>query len=139
MYIEPHIIKGNSFSDERGNIIFNNDFNVVEVKRIYFIENHSIDFIRGWQGHQIEQRWFMCVKGAFEIKVIKIDNWENPSKDLQAFVYQINSTNSDVLHVPKGHITSIKAIEDESKLMAMSDYLLGDIKDEYRLDNNYFK
>lgn len=139
METEPSIIKGNSFSDDRGKITFNNEFNAVEVKRIYFIENHNLDFIRGWQGHQIEQRWFICVKGAFEIKVIKIDNWENPSNDLQALVYQINADNSDVLHVPKGYITCIQALEDESKLMAMSDYLLGEIKDEYRFDMQYFK
>ena len=112
METEPSIIKGNSFSDDRGKITFNNEFNAVEVKRIYFIENHNLDFIRGWQGHQIEQRWFICVKGAFEIKVIKIDNWENPSNDLQDIVYQINAVNSDVLHVPKGHITSIQALEE---------------------------
>ncbi len=139
METEPSIIKGNSFSDDRGKITFNNEFNAVEVKRIYFIENHNLDFIRGWQGHQIEQRWFICVKGAFEIKVIKIDNWENPSNDLHDIVYQINAVNSDVLHVPKGHITSIQALEEESKLMAMSDYLLGEIKDEYRFDMQYFK
>lgn len=139
METEPSIIKGNSFSDDRGKITFNNEFNAVEVKRIYFIENNNLDFIRGWQGHQIEQRWFICVKGAFEIKVIKIDNWENPSNDLQDIVYQINAVNSDVLHVPKGHITSIQALEEESKLMAMSDYLLGEIKDEYRFDMQYFK
>lgn len=139
MNSEPRIIKGNSFSDERGKISFNNEFNAVEVKRIYFIENYSIDFLRGWQGHQIEQRWFMCTKGSFEIKVIKIDNWENPSKDLQEKVYQINSEDSAVLHVPEGHITSIQSLEKESKLMAMSDYHLGEIKDEYRFDLEYFK
>lgn len=136
----PSIIKGNTFSDERGKISFNNDFNAIDVKRVYFIENRSVDFIRGWQGHQVEQRWFMCVKGAFEIKVIKIDNWGNPSKDLKVLVYQINSDNSDVLHVPEGHITSIQALQEDSKLMAMSDYVLGSIKDEYRFEiNNFIK
>jgi dTDP-4-dehydrorhamnose 3,5-epimerase-like enzyme len=139
MNSEPCIIKGNSFSDERGKISFNNEFNAVEVKRIYFIENYTLDFLRGWQGHQIEQRWFMCTKGSFEIKVIKIDNWENPSKDLPVMVYQINSENSAVLHVPKGYVTCIQALEKKSKLMAMSDYNLAEIKDEYRFDLEYFK
>lgn len=139
MKTEPNIIKGNSFSDERGKITFNNEFDAVEVKRIYFIENHSLDFLRGWQGHQIEQRWFLCVTGAFEIKVIKIDNWDNLSKDLQALAFQLNADNSDVLHVPNGYITSIQALDENSKLMAMSDYLLGEVKDEYRFDIQYFK
>lgn len=134
----PSIVEGNCFSDERGKISFNNDFNAHDVKRIYFIENHSLDFVRGWQGHKIEQRWFISVKGTFEIKVIKVDNWHNPSNNLKTLVYQINSDNSEVLHVPKGYITSIQALEANSKLMAMSDYSLGEIKDEYRFDINYF-
>lgn len=135
----PKIIKGNSFNDERGNIIFNNEFNATAVKRIYFIENHSLGFIRGWQGHQIEQRWFMSVKGSFEIKAIKIDNWEHPSKDLKVLNYQINSENSEVLHIPSGYITSIQALEEGSKLMSMSDYRMGELQDEYRFDIQYFK
>lgn len=138
MSSEPNIIKGNSFLDERGKITFNNDFNAAAIKRIYFITNHSLDFIRGWQGHQIEQRWFMSVKGTFEIKVIKIDNWDKPSNHLNAKIYQINADNADVLHVPKGFVTSIQALQEDSKLMAMSDYTLGEIKDEYRFAINQF-
>lgn len=134
----PEIIKGNCFTDERGKISFNNEFNTSEIKRIYFIENLRLDFVRGWQGHKLEQRWFMSVTGSFEIKVIKIDQWENPSKDLQALKYQVNSSTSDVLYIPAGYITCIKAIEEGSKLMAMSDYRIGEIQDEYRFKINYF-
>jgi hypothetical protein len=134
----PAIIKGNCFTDERGIISFNNDFNASEIKRIYFIENLRLDFIRGWQGHKFEQRWFMSITGSFEIKVIKIDRWENPSKDLQTLKYQVNSATSDVLYIPAGYITSIQAIEEGSKLMAMSDYRMGEIQDEYKFKINYF-
>ena len=72
----PKIIRGNSHQDQRGIITYNNDFNASSVKRIYTIENHSTDFIRGWQGHKREQRWFGCMKGAFEISVIKIDDFD---------------------------------------------------------------
>ena len=72
----PKIISGNSHQDKRGIITYNNDFNASSVKRIYTIENHSTDFIRGGQGHKTEQRWFACMKGAFEISVIKIDDFD---------------------------------------------------------------
>src|SRR5690606_10111543 len=75
-------LEGKKHQDERGIITFNNDFDASQVKRIYTIENHSTEFIRGWQGHKIEQRWFACMKGSFEISVIKVDDFENPSKDL---------------------------------------------------------
>ena len=139
MKLSPHIIKGNSHRDDRGIITFNNDFNAGEVKRIYFIENKDTEFIRGWQGHKIEQRWFSAMQGSFRIVVIAIDNWENPSRTLLKEEFILESSNFDVLHVPQSHITSIHALEKNARLMTMSDYSLGSIKDEYRFNIDYFK
>ena len=74
--LEPEIIGGNHHSDTRGTLTFNNDFNAIAIKRIYTVENASTDFIRAWQGHQIEQRWFSAMVGSFIIKLIKIDSWK---------------------------------------------------------------
>jgi dTDP-4-dehydrorhamnose 3,5-epimerase-like enzyme len=139
MIQSPNIIKGNCHSDERGTIVFNNDYDASEVKRIYFIENKDINFVRGWQGHKVEQRWFSAVQGSFKITTIAIDDWENPSQTLEQVEHILQAKSFDVLHVPQGHITSIQALEENAKLIAMSDYNLGTIKDEYRFDSNHFK
>ena len=136
--MKPKLIKGGSHSDNRGSIIFNNDFDVSEIKRIYTIQNKNTNFVRAWQGHAIEKRWFSAIKGSFLIKLIKIDNWENPKKNLEVYSTILNDKNFDTLCVPKGYVNSIQALEEESKLMTMSDYLLGEVKDEYRFDSNYF-
>ncbi len=135
----PKIITGGSHSDSRGTLFFNNDFDASAIKRIYVIENSSKDFVRGWQGHRIEQRWFSVLQGSFRIKLIAIDNWENPSKDLKAFTYIVNAEKLDVLYVPQGYVSSIQAQEVGAKLLVMADYLLGAIQDEYRFDIDYFK
>lgn len=132
------MIKGNAHTDARGTIKFNNDFDASAVKRIYSIENHSLDFVRGWQGHQIEQRWFCTVSGSFEISVIEVDNFEDPAKNSTVSKHIISSTELDFLHIPPGCITAIQALEDNSKLLAMSDYLLGEINDEFRFPLDYF-
>ena len=134
----PKIITGNSHTDTRGTLCYNNDFDASAIKRIYVIENNG-DFIRAWQGHKIEQRWFSAINGSFKIGLIKIDNWENPAKNLKKLFYIINSDTLEVLHVPKGYVSSIQAMEVGSKLLVMADYLLGEINDEYRYDANYFK
>lgn len=136
--MSPSIIKGNSHTDERGTITYNNDYDASEIKRIYFIENKDVDFVRGWQGHKVEQRWFSAVQGSFKITTIAIDNWEKPSQTLEQEEHILQAKSFDVLHVPKGNITSIQALEMNSKLIAMSDYNLGEIKDEYRFDINHF-
>jgi len=137
--IVPEIISGNKHSDDRGSLIYNNSFNAALVKRIYFIENRNISFVRGWQGHKIEQRWFSAVSGEFEISLIKIDNWQTPSKLLPQLKFLLDDQQFSVLHIPGGYITSIKALSDCSKLMVMSDYLLNEIEDEYRFEIDYFK
>ena len=134
----PTIMKGNSHTDDRGIILFNNEFNATEVKRIYFIENKDTRFKRGWQGHKIEQRWFSAVQGSFKITTIAIDDWENPSQTLEQVEYILQVSNFDLLHVPKGFVTSIQALEEKARLMTMSDYCLGEIRDEYRFDIDYF-
>jgi len=133
------IVEGKVHTDFRGSLFYNNDFDAKEVKRIYFIENKDTDVVRAWQGHKIEQRWFSAVQGSFEIKLIEIDEWENPSKNSVIHTFILDASQLDILHIPKGCISSIQALEPNSKLMLMADYLLGEVKDEYRFDPDYFK
>lgn len=132
------LLPGKKHKDERGIITYNNDFDASQIKRIYTIENHSADFIRGWQGHQIEQRWFAAMSGSFEIRVIKVDDFDNPSKDLSQNKYKLTADNLDFLHVPAGYITAIQALEEHSKLLVLADYGVGEVQDEYRYPLEYF-
>ena len=136
--MSPQVIQGNVHSDYRGTLFYNNDFDGTEVKRFYIIENKDTQFIRGWQGHKIEQRWFSAIQGSFKIKLIEIDDWKNPSKTLSPFTFELKSTQINVLHIPSGFISSIQSLEENSKLLVMADYLFGKIKDEYRYGTDYF-
>jgi len=130
--MNPILLKGNCHTDDRGNLKYNNDFDASEVKRTYIIENKSTVFKRGWQGHKVEQRWFSALSGSFQIQLIKVDDWEHPSTTLNPFVFQLESKTLDVLHIPAGYISCIQATEENSKLLVMADYLLGQISDEFR-------
>lgn len=135
----PELIKGNSHSDSRGTLFFNNDFDASTIKRIYTIENSNTNFVRGWQGHKIEQRWFLAIKGSFRIQLVAIDNWDCPSYDLEISNFVVNDKNQDVLHIPRGYASSIQALEEGSKLLVMADYRFGEIQDEYRFEEDHFK
>ncbi|RXR17779.1 sugar epimerase [Flavobacterium amnicola] len=136
--MNPILLKGNCHSDDRGNLKYNNDFDASEVKRTYIIENKSTVFKRGWQGHKVEQRWFSALSGSFQIQLIKVDDWEHPSGTLEPFVFQLESETLDVLHIPAGYISCIQAMEENSKLLVMADYLLGQISDEFRYTLDQF-
>ncbi|MDQ0067549.1 WxcM-like domain-containing protein [Chryseobacterium lathyri] len=134
----PEIFEGGTYSDERGNLFFNNNFNASKVKRIYCIENIDTEFIRGWTGHKIEQRWFSAIQGSFVIRLIKIDNWRAPLKESNVLKFKIDSKKLSVLHVPKGYVTAIQAGEKGSRLLVMADYYLGEIDDDFRFPLDYF-
>lgn len=136
--MEPRIITGAAFHDARGSLRYNNDFDASEVMRCYIIENLDTEVMRGWQGHKVEQRWFSAVLGSFQIRLIKIDDWNNPSKDLQTLCFTLSAEHMDILHVPKGYASCIQAVEGLSKLLVMADFHLGEIKDEYRFPLGHF-
>jgi len=133
----PSIILGGSHKDKRGVLNYNNSFDMSLVKRTYVIEN-NLNFIRRWQGHKIEQRWFSAIKGEFKIQLIKIDNWETPDKKLEKITFKLTDENLTFLHIPAGYISSIVSLKEGAKLLVMSDYKIEDIIDDYKYPTDYF-
>ena len=135
--VEPYVIKGGTYTDERGALEFYNDFDMSQIKRVYFTTHFDKRSIRAWQGHKIESRWLCSVKGGFHVKLIEIDDWANPSEQLRVIEYQLTSENQEILFIPNGFVSGFKAIQPNSKLMIMSDYRLGEIEnDELRFDKH---
>ena len=46
--MKPTLISGNCHQDQRGQLFFNNDFDTTCIKRMYIIENLSVDFNCDW-------------------------------------------------------------------------------------------
>lgn len=132
------LIKGDKSRDDRGTLFHNNQFDFSPIRRSYIIENSNLNYFRGWKGHNIENRWFICVKGSIEVYVATIDNLENKNEEYRHF--KLNEDKMDVLFVPSGHATLIKQITVNSRIMAFSDWPLGESNDEnWRFPNNIFE
>jgi dTDP-4-dehydrorhamnose 3,5-epimerase len=134
---EIKLIKGEIFNDARGQISSLNDFRFDDVQRVYFIHHPDSTVIRGWHGHQFEQKWFYCVKGSFTLALVKPDDWENPSKDLQPEIFHLSEKESQILCVPEGYANCLKARTDNSVLMVFSGKILSEaLTDSWRYDSN---
>jgi dTDP-4-dehydrorhamnose 3,5-epimerase-like enzyme len=131
---KPFVIKGESHHDIRGCILFNNHFDLIDIRRFYEIENIRKDYIRGWKGHTIERRWFTATKGIIKINVVSFDINKKLYLD-NIFSFELNSNTKDVLFVPANYATSIIQITKNAKVLAMSDYLLNETFDELRWEN----
>ena len=136
---QPQVITGGLHHDHRGTIGFVNDFDMEKVRRLYHITHNDVNVIRAWQGHQVECKWFHCIRGAFELRVIKIDDWKNPSASLKWETYFLNGQESSVVFLPGGYVNGFRAIEKNSTLIVFSDQNLEESKnDDYRFDQDYW-
>lgn len=116
-YIQAGIAK-----DKRGQIRFVNDFDMSLVKRFYIIKNADLHSVRGWRAHRFEQRWFYVLSGAFSVHIVKIDNWESASKDLDVRKEILNADDNKLLHLPSGYATAFQALEHDSEILVFADY-----------------
>lgn len=130
------IIDGEIFRDQRGQISSLNAFRFPGVERFYFIHHPDTSVIRGWHGHQHEKKWFYCVKGAFTIGLVEIDDWENPSPELKAQKYHLTEQESRIICVPEGYANCIKASIPGSVLLVFSGKTLPEAySDSWRYDS----
>ena len=131
------VVEGEIFNDERGRISSLNNFHFEGVRRSYFITHPDVSVVRGWHGHQFERKWFYCVKGAFTLALVKVDNWEMPSQDLPAEIYSLSEHESRLVCVPGGYANCLKASEKGSVMIVLSDKILSEaLEDSWRYDKN---
>lgn len=134
---EIKVIQGEIFHDERGQISSLNDFHFEGVKRTYIIHHPDASVIRGWHAHQFERKWFYCIKGSFSVALVKVDNWEEPSEDLEVELFHLSDKDSCIVCVPAGYANCLKAHEANSIMQVFSDKILSEaIHDSWRYDKN---
>lgn len=130
-----NVIEGEIFRDYRGQISSVNGCDLSGVVRTYFIHHPDVSIIRGWHAHRYERKWFYCVKGAFRLNLVEIDNWDEPSPDLVAQTFDLRESNSKMICVPAGFGNWIQALEPDSILMVGSDKTFAEsANDSYRFD-----
>jgi len=132
-------IDGEIFRDHRGQISSLNAFRFPGVERFYLIHHPDVSVIRGWHGHKTEKKWFYCVKGAFTLGLVEIDDWDAPSKSLKPEIHHLSDAHSQIVCVPEGYANCIKADVADSVLLVFSGKILSDaLNDSYRYDPNYW-
>ena len=135
----PKLIAGGNFSDHRGTLSYVNDFSFKDIERFYIISNSDTHPLRAWQGHKLDAKNFYCLSGSFRIHYVKIDNWENPSKDLAIETVILKVSESKILHIPAGYANAIESLEPDSKLISFSTLPLSNVsEDDVRYDANYW-
>lgn len=134
---EIKVLEGEIFKDHRGILNSFNNFHFDGVKRCYIINHPDESVVRGWHGHQDERKWFYCVKGRFSVACVKIDDWDNPSPDLQPEIFHLEEKDNKLVCVPKGYANCLKAWDPDSSMLVFSEKILEEaVKDSWRYDKS---
>lgn len=131
------LIIGGVHRDERGALLYNNNFDLTPVKRYYIIQHPDISIVRAWQGHQQEHKYFQCIKGSFVVAWKELDAENNPKNNSNAKFEILKANENHVLSIPPGFANGFKAIIPDSELLVFSDKKLDDsLHDDIRFDKN---
>ena len=132
---KPFLIKGDLSVDDRGELMFVNQFNMELVKRFYVVSNHKQGFIRAWHAHKFESKYVFIVNGTALISTVQIDDWNNPSSDLAIDKFVLTAKKPSILYIPNGYANGFKTLSSDTKIIFFSTSTLGDsIDDDYRFD-----
>lgn len=136
---EIKIYKGDIAVDDRGRLAFINDFNFEGVKRFYQVRNHRRGFVRAWHGHKIEAKYVTVVQGSAIVGAVKIDDWDNPSKDLKPERWVLSGDKPQVIYLPAGFANGFMSLTDDLIIMFFSTTTLAESQgDDYRFDARYW-
>ncbi len=135
----PELIMGGAAADDRGRVLFVNEFDLVGCRRFYFVENFAVGTVRAWHAHRHERKWVMAVSGAALAACVEIDDWDSPSKDLDVHRFVLDAQNPSILAVPSGYANGAMSLLPGTKLLYLSDAVLGaSLDDDVRYPARYW-
>ena len=125
--------------DDRGELIFCNNFDMKKIKRFYHISNFSTPFVRAWHGHKIENKYIMITKGSALVAAVQVDDWKKPSKSLNITTFLLNDKKPKLLFIPGGYAHGYKTLLPDTRLLIFSTATLKEsLKDDYRYEAYYW-
>ncbi|MBN3518833.1 WxcM-like domain-containing protein [Algoriphagus lutimaris] len=135
---KPTLIPVSIYKDERGELRYCNEFDLSNSKRFYSISFGVKDQIRAWQGHKIETKSIIPIRGITKIVLVKVEDFENAHPgDIYEFILDSDAPN--ILIVPGGYANGFQSKSKDSSIMIFSDSSLEDSKnDDYRFDKDEF-
>ena len=135
----PELIRGGLASDDRGRLMFANDFDLSQCRRFYVVENFAPRTVRAWHAHKHERKWVMALSGAALAACVRIDDWESPSRDAEVHRFTLDASSPAILSVPAGYANGAMSLLPDTKIVYFSDASLeGSTGDDYRYDARHW-
>lgn len=130
------IIDGGVAYDDRGSVLFINDFDFEGIKRFYQIENISQNVIRAFHGHEKEEKYVFVSKGCIKLICAKMEekNLIGPPS-----IFILNNKKPSILKIPKGFANGFKSLQKDTTIIFFSTSSLEESKnDDLRFEWDVF-
>lgn len=141
----PTIITGGIAVDERGELMYNNDIDLTDVRRFYIVRNHTKGFVRAWHGHMVEGKYVTVLQGAAVVGVVRLvldksfasidERLNKPFIGKEpAHRFVLSAKNPKTLWIPPGYANGWMGLTDDTVVMYMSTHAYGDVclDDDFR-------
>jgi len=135
----PRLIEGGLAVDDRGVVGFVNGFDFAGVKRFYTVTNHRAGFVRAWHAHRHEAKYVTVLRGSAIVGAVKIDDWENPSRDSKVYRYVLSAHKPSVVYIPAGYANGFMSLTEEALVVFFSTATFEESRgDDVRYDARYW-
>lgn len=125
--------------DDRGKLMFVNNFDFAQVKRFYVVEDFSTSVVRAFHGHKREAKFVFVMSGAAIVAAVKIDDFENPGKSLPIYRFVLSEDKPSILYVPPGFANGHRSLKNNTKVIFFSSSTLEESKgDDFRFPINFW-
>jgi len=136
---EVRLLEGGLAVDDRGTVSFVNGFDFRGVKRFYAVTNHRAGFVRAWHAHRDEAKYVTVLQGAAVIGAVKIDNWEQPSRESTVHRYVLSAKKPSVVCIPAGYANGLMTLTEDTLVVVFSTATVEESgKDDIRYDARYW-
>ena len=136
---EPTLIKGGLAVDDRGTLLFANDFGFEGIRRFYVVENHSRDVVRAFHGHKKEAKYVLVLAGSAIVAAVEMDHETKPNKKNKVHRFVLSAKNPHILFIPAGYANGFRSLEDGTKVVFYSTSSLDESKgDDFRFPHDYW-
>jgi nucleoside-diphosphate-sugar epimerase/dTDP-4-dehydrorhamnose 3,5-epimerase-like enzyme len=133
------IIPGGIAVDDRGHLLFANDFNFYGVKRFYQVQNFSTSTIRAFHGHLKEAKYVFVAKGSAIVAAVELDDIKSPSKNQKVNRFVLSDKNPQILFIPPKFANGFRPLEEDTRIQFFSTSSLEESKgDDYRFPIDYW-
>lgn len=133
------LIEGGLAVDDRGQVVFVNNFDFKGVKRFYMVSNHSAGFIRAWHAHKKEAKYVLVTQGAAIIGAVKISNWVKPYKKAEVQRFVLSAKKPSILYIPAGYANGFRTLTEDTQVIFFSTSTLEESKgDDFRYEARYW-